>query len=87
MSDHDAVEHTEEGRRVPIALIVVGVLVVAAAIFVAQNTDEVGFEFLGFDFGAPLWLMLVAVFLLGAVAGQAAMWYRRRRARRAHADG
>lgn len=83
MADKDRFETVDEQQRAPVALIVAGVIVVAIAIFVAQNTEDIQFEFLVFNFTAPLWLVLVIVFALGALAGQGLMWVRRRRKRRA----
>jgi uncharacterized integral membrane protein len=67
--------------KAPIAMVVAGLIVIGVAIFVAQNTEDVTFEFLWFNFTWPLWLVLVIVFVLGALAGQGAMWWRRRRRR------
>ena len=85
MTDHEGHEVVDEGRRIPPILIVTGIILVAIAIFVLQNTEEIRFDFLVFSFDAPLWLVLAIVFVLGALAGQGALWYRRRRKRRAEA--
>ena len=82
MADQDRFETVDAQQKAPVALIVAGIIVIATAIFVAQNTEEIRFEFLVFDFNAPLWLVLVIVFALGALAGQGLMWVRRRRKRR-----
>jgi uncharacterized integral membrane protein len=81
MGDNDRVERMDGESKTPVGLIVAGVAVVIMAIFVAQNTEDVLFEFLWFNFTIPLWLVLVGVFVLGAIVGQAAMWWRRRRRR------
>jgi uncharacterized integral membrane protein len=70
-----------DDTKAPIAMVVAGLIVIGVAIFVAQNTEDVTFEFLWFNFTWPLWLVLVIVFVLGALAGQGAMWWRRRRRR------
>lgn len=82
MGDNDRIERMDSESRTPIGLIIAGIAVVVVAIFVAQNTEEIEFEFLWFSFRIPLWLVLVGVFVLGAVVGQAAAWWRRRRRRR-----
>jgi putative membrane protein len=82
VGDSDRIGQANEGRRASAGLIITGIIVVAVAIFVAQNTETVPFEFLVFNFEWPLWLVLVVVFVLGAVVGQGAMWLRRRRRRK-----
>lgn len=82
MADQDRFETVDGQQKAPVALIIAGVIVIAIAIFVAQNTEEIGFDFLMFTFNAPLWLVLVIVFALGALAGQGFVWVRRRRKRR-----
>lgn len=67
------------GSKVPGALIIAGIIVIGFAIFVAQNTEDINFEFLWLNFEWPLWLVLVIVFVLGAFVGQGLMWLRRRR--------
>jgi uncharacterized integral membrane protein len=82
VGDNDGVGRAGEGRRASAGLIIAGLIVIAVAIFVAQNTNSIPVQFLVFDFEMPLWLLLVIVFLLGAVVGQGAMWLRRRRKRK-----
>ena len=79
MADQDRFETVDAQQKAPIGLIIAGVVVILIAIFVAQNTEDIEFEFLVFNFTLPLWLVLVIVFALGALVGQAGMWYRRRR--------
>lgn len=61
------------------------IVLIAAVLFVLQNTEEVPFNFLWFEFTWPLWIILVAAMVAGAVIfwGAAA---RRRRRRRRNAD-
>lgn len=59
---------------------VVGII---AILFVFQNTQDITFEFLWFDFTTPLWTMLVAFALVGAVV----LWGVQRRMARRKADG
>lgn len=79
MADQDRFETIDAQQRAPIGLIIAGVIVILIAIFVAQNTEDIQFDFLVFSFTLPLWLVLVIVFVLGALAGQGGLWYRRRR--------
>ena len=72
--------NTDQIRRFgPPALIAV-----AALLFILQNTRSVTFNILWFEFRWPLWIMLVAFMLLGAVVFWGAD--RRRRARHAGND-
>ena len=82
MTEHDqSPSHDQEKTRVPVWLIVVGVLVVAAVIFVLQNTETIKMEFLMFDQDLPLWVRLVIFFVLGFLVAE--VWgYMRRRSRR-----
>ena len=59
--------------------IVAAVIGVVALIAVLQNTRRGRFSFLFFDFEAPLWIWIVAVFAGGFATG---MLVARRRARR-----
>ncbi|WP_039343006.1 lipopolysaccharide assembly protein LapA domain-containing protein [Mumia flava] len=43
------------------------VIALAALLFILQNTDEVSFEFLWFDFTWPLWIMLLVFSGVGAI--------------------
>ncbi len=56
-----------------------GVLVVAALLFVVQNTEATRFDFLWFEFEWPLWVMLVVFAAVGAVV----FWFLARRRRKA----
>lgn len=59
------------------------IIAIAALIFVFQNTESVTFDYLWFDFSAPLWIMLIVFAAVGAVVFWGAA---RRRARRAKRD-
>ena len=80
MGDNDRVE--QQQSRAQTGLIISGVIIVLVAIFIAQNAESTLFKFLVLEFNAPLWLVLVIVFALGAVVGQGLMWMRRRAKRR-----
>lgn len=60
------------------------IIAVVALLFVLQNTEDVKFEFLWFDFVWPMWAMLVVFAGVGAV-----VFYglQRRRRRRRDDDG
>ena len=46
-------------------------LVIAAAsgVFIFSNTEDIGMQFLWFNFSAPGWVMFLALFLGGAAVG------------------
>ena len=44
-----------------------------------QNTQRVRIHLLGFNVEAQLWLVLLAMFLIGAVAATLLRWHGRRR--------
>jgi uncharacterized integral membrane protein len=49
--------------------IIAGLIVIAALLFIFQNTQTGDFHFLFFDFKAPKWLWLSAIFAAGFLAG------------------
>ena len=49
--------------------IIAAIIVVAAMIFIFQNTKTGHFHFLWFDFQAPVWLWLLVVFGGGVATG------------------
>ena len=55
-----------------------------ALLFVVQNTDNVPFSFLWFEFDWPLWIMLLVFTAIGAVVALGVA--RRRRTRKAERD-
>jgi uncharacterized integral membrane protein len=68
------------GQRDYVPRLVVALLaLVAAVIFVAQNSTHVETKFLFFDFTARLWVVILVSILLGAGLGQAVGLLRRRR--------
>lgn len=58
------------------------VLLVVALLFVFQNTNDARFDFLWFDFTAPLWLMLLGSMVVGGVIALGAARRRRKRKER-----
>jgi uncharacterized integral membrane protein len=68
------------GQRDVIArLVVAGLALAAAIIFVVQNSTHVETNFLFLDFNARLWVVILVSVLLGAALGQAMGLLRRRR--------
>jgi uncharacterized integral membrane protein len=59
-------------------LIIAGLALLAAVLFVVQNNNRVRTEFLIFDFRPRLWVVIVFSVLLGALLGQAVGLLRRR---------
>jgi uncharacterized integral membrane protein len=49
--------------------VVGGVIAILALLFVFQNTESGVFNFLFFDFSAPLWLWLLGIFAAGFATG------------------
>ena len=78
-------EETKEGvdRRRVVRLLVAGLAIVVAVVFMAQNSEEVELNFLMFSVTSKLWVGLLVTLLLGAALGQAAetLWTRRKRRR------
>ncbi|HEV7760339.1 MAG TPA: LapA family protein [Acidimicrobiales bacterium] len=66
-------------------LIIAGLALLAAVLFIVQNSNRVRTEFLIFDFKPRLWVVIVFSMLLGALLGQA-VGLRRRRGRKAKSD-
>ena len=82
-------EEKSEGvdKRRAMRLLVVGVAIIVAVVFMSQNNDKVELNFLMFSVSARLWVGLLVALALGAVLGQGAevLWARRKR-RRAESD-
>jgi uncharacterized integral membrane protein len=74
--DGDRADARRAGR-----LAVLGLVVVIAAVVIAQNNDRVELRFLVFEASTRVWVGMLVTLLLGAVLGQAAevLWRRRRR--------
>ena len=52
---------------------------VALIVFIAQNTDDVGVSFLGWDWDIPLFLLLLVTVALSALCTVIIGWFIRRR--------
>jgi uncharacterized integral membrane protein len=68
-------------KRRAVRLLVAGVSIVLAVLFMAQNNQQVELEFLVFSVSTPLWVGMLVTLLLGALLGQAVamLWARRKR--------
>jgi uncharacterized integral membrane protein len=81
-------EETSEGvdKRRAMRLLVAGIAIIVAVVFLSQNNDKVELNFLMFSVSARLWVGLLATLVLGAVLGQGAevLWERRKRRRAEH---
>jgi uncharacterized integral membrane protein len=67
-------------RQVPTRLIVAGVALVVALVFIFQNSERVETTFLVFNVTTRLWVGLLVAVLVGAILGlvAGAAWNRRR---------
>jgi uncharacterized integral membrane protein len=74
---------TGPDRQRAMRMLVIGIVIVVAVIFMAQNNDRVELNFLFVSVDARLWVGLLLTLLLGAVLGQVAerLWERRKRRR------
>jgi uncharacterized integral membrane protein len=77
----EAADSTRERDWGP-RLIIAGVALLSAVIFMVQNSNRVRTDFLFFNFQARLWVVIVVSLLLGALLGQAAGLLRRRSRRK-----
>jgi uncharacterized integral membrane protein len=71
-------------KRLVTRLVLAGLALAAAVVFIAQNGETVEANFLVFSAETRLWVSLVVTLVLGAVLGQAleVLWNRSRRRRR-----
>ena len=80
MDENDAGLGTETtAQRGSIVLIAAGFIVIAVAIFIAQNSETIPVQFLIFHGSVPLWLLIVVAMVLGATLGWVIALVRRRR--------
>jgi uncharacterized integral membrane protein len=72
-----------EKRGIGIEVILFGIVALAIGAFVGQNTKKVKIDWLFLDFSAPLWLVILAVLIIGALLDRlATVIVRHRRNRR-----
>jgi uncharacterized integral membrane protein len=82
---HDAELHAakdEEGRRGLPALIILGIVIVVAIVFIAQNSDKATIQFLFIEVTTRIWAGFLIAIALGVVLDRLfSMWWRRRKQR------
>lgn len=83
----DDTSESPPSRQASVWLIIAGLIVVAVAVFIGQNADDVTVQFLWFSGDVPLFLLIVIALLAGAILGQVALYLRRRRQRRKAEEG
>jgi uncharacterized integral membrane protein len=73
--------NTAAGRNgPPIFLILLIVVAIITAVFIAQNRERTNIEFLFFDFNSRVWTAIVIALLLGILLDRLIlMWWRRAR--------
>lgn len=82
VGDLQEVERAKPERAFNVGM-VLGVLVaMAAAVFIVQNSQSTGFDWLWFDFSMPLWAALVGAIAVGVILTATALTVHRRRRRR-----
>ncbi|MGI9584498.1 MAG: LapA family protein, partial [Acidimicrobiia bacterium] len=81
MDDNNELDVERTPRRGSILLVITGVIVIAAAIFIAQNSETIPVQFLMVKGSVPLWLLIVVAMALGAGLGWVVSRMRRRRRR------
>jgi uncharacterized integral membrane protein len=67
----------QSNRRLQIRLGIAAVVGVLVLVFVLENRTRVRMHYLGADFSAPLWLMLLVVAAVGVLIGFLLSWRRR----------
>ncbi|MEE2034161.1 LapA family protein [Rhodococcus chondri] len=60
---------TPSSFRLSLRTIIAAVLVLLAVLFIAQNRNSTRIELFWFSVQAPLWFVLVLIFVVGWVAG------------------
>lgn len=65
-----------------VRLVIIGLLVAGLALFIVQNTDSTPVSWLVFEGSAPLWVVIIASAVAGAVLSELIGWMMRRRKRK-----
>ena len=78
----EQLEASSVSNRRIVKLIVAGIVVAVAAVFVFQNTGETNVEFLFLSGRAPLYVIIVISMVLGSLLTLVALGLRRRKRRR-----
>jgi uncharacterized integral membrane protein len=66
---NDPQQEADKGWRPTPKQIIAAIIAVVAVLFIFQNTGTGHFHFLWFDFQAPVWIWLLAVFAGGIATG------------------
>ena len=66
-----------------VRLLILGLVVAGLAAFIVQNTDSTPVTWLVFEGSAPLWVVIAASAVAGAVLSELVGWMMRRRKRKA----
>lgn len=84
MNDDTSGENSAEagGAGGQSKILIAGIVAVGLAAFVVQNTDSTPVRWLVFDGSAPLWMVILAAAVAGAVLSELGGWVLRRRKRR-----
>jgi len=80
MNDQDAIE--EASNRSVVGIVLAGLIAMALALFIVQNTGSTPVSWLWIDGSAPLWAVVFGSALAGAVLSEALGWMIRRARRR-----
>ncbi|MEM9466177.1 MAG: lipopolysaccharide assembly protein LapA domain-containing protein [Actinomycetota bacterium] len=71
----------QKSRGGQLRLVVLGLIAAGLAAFIVQNTDSTPVTWLFFERSAPLWLVIIASAVAGAVLSELIGWMMRRRRR------
>ncbi len=69
-------------RQINARMVLGALAAVALIVFIAQNTDDIRVNFLGWDWDLPLFLLLLITIILAVVCTEMVGWYMGRRSRR-----
>ena len=73
---------TDVLRQINARMVLGTLAAVALIVFIAQNTNEIRVNFLGWDWDLPLFLLLLITIALSVVCTEIVGWYMGRRSRR-----
>ena len=83
----DYLDQASASNRRVAGLVLAGVIVIAAVVFILQNTEEAPVQFLFFSREVPVYIVIVISMVLGALLTLIALWLRRRSKRhKQHGD-
>jgi uncharacterized integral membrane protein len=82
VTDNERDVDANAGKKQSAGLVIAGIIVIAIAIFVAQNAEDVPVQFLFLNGEVPLWVIIIVSLVLGAILWQVALYMRRRQKRK-----